>query len=101
MLYKYAVCILAGAIFSSVALAQDYSKDGPEEAAARFMAAFYNVKPEQVSVTMLEQDKRSASASTQVEGQPVCTLDMAPAPQPQAKYGWLIGGMSCDKAAGK
>lgn len=101
MLYKFAVCTLAGALFSSAAFAQDYPEGSPEQAAARFMAAFYSVKPEQVTVTMLEQDGRSASASTQVEGQPVCTLDMAPAPQPQAKYGWLIGGMSCDKAAGK
>lgn len=73
-------------------------KTEPEQSAADFIAQFYGVKPEQVSVTLLKRDKNSASAVTKAPGQPDCSLDLAPAPESNAKYGWLIGGLACDKS---
>ncbi|HBO7921697.1 hypothetical protein ACPA2N_22030 [Ectopseudomonas hydrolytica] len=41
-----------------------------------------------------------ASAVTSASGHPACTLDMAQAPKyVQAEYGWLIGGIPCDKSS--
>lgn len=84
------------AMLTTPAFAQA-NQQSPEKTAAHFIGAFYNVKPDQVAVTILKRDKLSASAVTKVEGQPSCTLDMVPAPEAHAKHGWLIGGLACDK----
>jgi len=94
--FTASMCLTA--MIAAPAFAQD-EPPSPEKTAAHFIAAFYNVKPEQVAVTMLKREKLSASAVTAVEGKPSCTLDMAPAPDAHAKYGWLIGGLACDQIA--
>lgn len=97
-----ALLFCAVALFCASATASEApapeKKNDPEQSAADFIAQFYRVKPEQVSVTILKRDKNSASAVTTAPGQPACSLDLAPAPESNAKYGWLIGGLACDKS---
>ncbi|MEN1629881.1 hypothetical protein AAIH00_12230 [Pseudomonas aeruginosa] len=50
-------------------------------------------------MTIIKREGWLASAVTSAGGHPACTLDMAQAPDHvQAEYGWLIGGIACDKS---
>lgn len=96
LLFCTAATFCAGAAASEPSAPE--KKTDPEQSASGFIAQFYGVKPEQVSVTIIKRDKMSATAVTKVSGQPTCSLDLVPAPASNAKYGWLIGGLACDKA---
>lgn len=93
--------VLAGAamccIAASGANASEPSESpGPEQAAAGFIAQVYSVKPEQVSVTVLNRDRNTATVVTNSSGQPTCSLDLTASPQSDAASGWLLGGIVCD-----
>lgn len=90
--------VLGSASLSAQENPEPEKKTEPEQSAADFIAQFYGVKPEQVDVTILKRVRTSATAVTKVPGQPTCSLELAPAPESNAKYGWLIGGLACDKA---
>ncbi len=92
------ICVLL-AMFSAAAHATDNGDNGPADTAANFIGQLYGVKPEQVEVTIIKREGWLASAVTSASGHPACTLDMAQAPEHvQAKHGWLIGGIACDKS---
>lgn len=87
--------------FALPAIAQDEEPPSPEKTAAHFIAALYRVKPEQVDVTLIKREALSATAVTHVKGLPNCTIDMAPTPEADPKFGWLIGGLGCDNSFSK
>lgn len=85
-------CIAASATNAS----EPSKSPGPELAAASFVAQVYGVKPEQVSVTILNRDKNTATAVTNSSGQPTCSLDLTASPESGGASGWLLGGIVCD-----
>lgn len=101
MKLKIVVSIFMASVLALPAFAQDDEPPSPEKTAAHFIAAYFNVKPEQVNVTITKREKLSATATTSGAGLPNCTLDMAPAPTAHPQYGWLIGGLACGKEISK
>lgn len=96
---KHAFICLLFAMSSASVHAADNGDNGPADTAANFMGQLYGVKPAEVEVTIIERDRWLASAVTTSPGHPTCTLDMAQASEHvDAKHGWLIGGIACDKA---
>jgi hypothetical protein len=92
------ICVLL-AMTSAAAHASGNGDNGPADTAANFIGQLYGVKPEQVEVTIIKREGWLASAVTNASGHPACTLDMAQAPEHvQAKHGWLIGSIACDKS---
>ncbi|HBP4970071.1 TPA: hypothetical protein ACWL5R_005798 [Pseudomonas aeruginosa] len=68
---------------------------GPAPLARHFMAQFYDVQPEAVKVTMLDESPRLIVARAEVDGH-ACRMEMAPAPEGvSARFGWLVGSMQC------
>ncbi|HEC1424173.1 TPA: hypothetical protein R1W95_000960 [Pseudomonas aeruginosa] len=93
------ICVLL-VMASAAAHATDNGDNGPADTAAKFVGQLYGVKPEQVEGTIIKREGWLASAVTSASGHPACTLDMAQAPKyVQAEYGWLIGGIACDKSS--
>lgn len=70
------------------------TETGPEQLAVSFMTQFYDVKPEAVQVTVIEQQRLSARVKTEAKGH-VCIFDTQPLPT--AQYGWAASSMNCDQ----
>lgn len=68
---------------------------GAEPLARHFMAQFYEAKPDDVQVTILNDDPRLTLARAEFNGH-VCRIEMAPAPESvTARFGWLVGSIQC------
>ena len=86
------------ALTSVQLVAAEKPEPSPEATAANFIGMLYGVKAEKVAVTIIKREGFNASAVAVVDDRPTFTLDMAEAPEyVVAPYGWLVGGMACDK----
>lgn len=88
---------LAGACMYVQATSAAGKNHKPEETAADFIAQFYGVTPDQVNVTIVNQQENVATALTKVPGQATCTLELALTPFSAAHYDWLVSGLACDE----
>jgi len=92
-------CVASMLSASATAVDEDASEmwAEPEQSAAGFIARSFSVKPEQVTVTIINRDKNSATAISKVPGWPTCVLDLVLASEVSADEVWLVGDVACDK----